>query len=204
MNTYNYTDKTALLYVVTKIKTILDRYVKSESGKGLSTYDFSEEYKRKLDGIADEATRIIVDAGIIADSTNPVQGKAIYAELLKKASLANPEFTGTPTAPTAIAGTNSTQLATTAFVMNAIALALEKVSGLSFVKVEELPEVGESGIIYLVAKNGTSTDVYDEYFWYEGQFEYMGTTAMDLSGYVKATEMIPITTQEIDAMFADW
>lgn len=40
-----------------------------------------------------------------------------------KADLASPTFTGTPTAPTATAGTNTTQIATTAFVQNAIANA---------------------------------------------------------------------------------
>lgn len=37
-----------------------------------------------------------------------------------KANLASPAFTGTPTAPTATAGTNSTQLANTAFVWSAV------------------------------------------------------------------------------------
>jgi hypothetical protein len=37
-----------------------------------------------------------------------------------KADLASPAFTGTPTAPTATAGTNTTQIATTAFVQNTI------------------------------------------------------------------------------------
>ena len=37
-----------------------------------------------------------------------------------KAPLASPALTGTPTAPTAIDGTNTTQIATTAFVKNAI------------------------------------------------------------------------------------
>ena len=37
-------------------------------------------------------------------------------ELAGKAPLASPALTGTPTAPTATAGTNTTQLATTAFV----------------------------------------------------------------------------------------
>lgn len=37
-----------------------------------------------------------------------------------KADLASPAFTGTPTAPTAAAGTNSTQIATTAFVKSAV------------------------------------------------------------------------------------
>jgi len=37
-----------------------------------------------------------------------------------KASLASPTFTGTPSAPTADSGTNTTQLATTAFVQTAV------------------------------------------------------------------------------------
>jgi hypothetical protein len=37
-----------------------------------------------------------------------------------KAPLASPTFTGTPAAPTAASGTNTTQLATTAFVQSAI------------------------------------------------------------------------------------
>ena len=41
----------------------------------------------------------------------------------KKASLASPAFTGTPTAPTAAAGTDTTQIATTAFVQSAVAAA---------------------------------------------------------------------------------
>lgn len=40
----------------------------------------------------------------------------VEAGLALKANLASPAFTGTPTAPTATAGTNTTQIATTAFV----------------------------------------------------------------------------------------
>ena len=40
-----------------------------------------------------------------------------------KADKASPAFTGTPTAPTAAAGTNNTQVATTAFVQSAVAAA---------------------------------------------------------------------------------
>ena len=44
----------------------------------------------------------------------------IRSALNDKAPLASPEFTGTPTAPTAAAGTNTTQVATTAFVKTAV------------------------------------------------------------------------------------
>lgn len=45
----------------------------------------------------------------------------IQAALAGKANLASPSFSGTPKAPTAAAGTNTTQLATTAFVTAAVA-----------------------------------------------------------------------------------
>jgi len=44
------------------------------------------------------------------------------------ASLLSPVFTGTPTAPTATAGTNTTQIATTAFVQGIKALTVRKIS----------------------------------------------------------------------------
>lgn len=44
----------------------------------------------------------------------------VTVDLSGYATLASPAFTGTPTAPTAAAGTNTTQIATTAFVKNAI------------------------------------------------------------------------------------
>ena len=42
------------------------------------------------------------------------------ASIASKASLASPTFTGTPAAPTAASGTNTTQIATTAFVAAAV------------------------------------------------------------------------------------
>lgn len=63
---------------------------------------------------------ITVDSALSSSSTNPVQNKAINTALGLKANLASPTFTGTPKAPTAAAGTNTTQLATTAFVKTAI------------------------------------------------------------------------------------
>lgn len=198
---FDYTDKAALLYVITRVKGLLGGYVQTEDNKGLSTNDFSDELLEKLNGIAEGATKIIVDSILSSTGTNPVQGKAIYLELEKKASLANPEFSGMPLVPTALAGTSSKQIANTEFVMAAIATALSQISGITFLKVDTLPGEGESGVIYLVAKQGSTNDVFDEYYWYEGKFEYMGTTAVDLSGYVKTTDMVAITTAEIDAMF---
>lgn len=48
------------------------------------------------------------------------RGDHVHPTDTSRAPLASPGFTGTPTAPTATAGTNTTQIATTAFVKNAV------------------------------------------------------------------------------------
>lgn len=54
--------------------------------------------------------------------------KLLYDQLALKAPLASPALTGTPTAPTATAGINTTQIATTAFVNTAISGKQDKLS----------------------------------------------------------------------------
>lgn len=51
-----------------------------------------------------------------------------WVEAKGYAPLASPAFTGTPTAPTASAGTNTTQIATTAFVATAISGAIASIT----------------------------------------------------------------------------
>ena len=64
-----------------------------------------------------------VDQTIVDGSISAVSSNAVFDGLALKANLASPAFTGTPTAPTAITGTNTTQVATTAFVANSISFA---------------------------------------------------------------------------------
>jgi hypothetical protein len=54
------------------------------------------------------------------DSDLAVSGIPSAADINAKADIASPTFTGTPAAPTATAGTSTTQIATTAFVAAAI------------------------------------------------------------------------------------
>ena len=53
--------------------------------------------------------------------------------------------------------------------------------------VTELPETGEENIIYLVPKAGEGNDVHDEYIWVNNAYELIGTTAVDLSGYLQTS-----------------
>ena len=60
--------------------------------------------------------------------------------------------------------------------------------GLSFEVVDELPTVGKEGTIYLVPSGGEAPNLRDEYVWVNGAFEIIGSTQVDLTGYVKDTD----------------
>lgn len=64
-------------------------------------------------------------------------------------------------------------------------------AGLSFIVYDTLPETGESGIIYLVPKDGEAPDVYDEYVWITATstFELIGSTQVDLTDYAKKEDL---------------
>lgn len=59
-------------------------------------------------------------ASINVGGFNNDAGYLVISDIAGKADIADPDFTGTPTAPTATGGTNTDQIATTAFVQNAI------------------------------------------------------------------------------------
>ena len=77
-----------------------------------------------LDGVTSTAAELNLLDGVTATTAelNYVDGvtSAIQTQLDTKSPIASPTFTGTPAAPTAGAGTNTTQIATTAFVQTAV------------------------------------------------------------------------------------
>ncbi len=64
------------------------------------------------------ATQAQVNAGVVSNLAIAPSTFAASTQLAAKAPLVSPALTGTPTAPTAALGDNTTQLATTAFVKN--------------------------------------------------------------------------------------
>lgn len=137
------------------------------------------------------------------------------------AKLASPALTGTPTAPTASAGTNSTQIATTAFVSTAITNAIAGVTqftsevswnGTSTPVVANIPAgvvvtyngtnytgtkaTGDAGKIYLVYHSHGTKDIYDEYMYLNSAWEKIGNTDIDLTNYWTKTDLVAITATE--------
>lgn len=83
-----------------------------------------------------------------------------HQSLAAYAKLNSPALTGTPTAPTAVSGTNTTQIATTAFVANAVSAGIAASDAMIFKGVlnstNALPTTGyKIGWTYRVTKVGT-------------------------------------------------
>ena len=88
-----------------------------------------------LDGVTSTATELNLLDGVTATTAelNYIDGvtSAIQTQLDTKSTIASPTFTGTPAAPTAASGTNTTQVATTAFVEAATPYTAQTVKGMA-------------------------------------------------------------------------
>lgn len=224
-----YLGENSVLYLWNKIKTLVSGKVDAESGKGLSTNDYTTAEKTKLAGIDEGANNYTLPTagsntkgGIkigtnfevndstleLADTIEPreincsgdiICGRTMTASGAKVTGTA--DFTGaTMTAATASAGTNSTTVATTAFVSTAVSNALSGITGISLEKVTSLPSTGTTGVIYLLSNGGSSPNQYDEYIWTGSAFEKIGTTAVDLSGYWAKADLTEMDNATIDSI----
>lgn len=89
-------------------------------------------------------------------------------------------------------------------VSSAINSAIAGVTQFDLQVVESLPAKGKKGVIYLMAHSHASGDAYDEYVWVESKsaFEKIGNTDIDLSAYMKKTDLTAIVNSEIDTIIA--
>ena len=99
------------------------------------------------------------------------------------------------------ASSTNDHAAGTKAVYDFVTAAIAGVSTFHAEIVNSLPSTGASNILYLVPKTSSeSGNVYDEYLYIGGAWELVGSTGMDLSGYVKSSEMHALTNSEITAI----
>lgn len=99
------------------------------------------------------------------------------------------------------ASSTNDHAAGTKAVYDFVTAAIAGVSTFHAEIVDSLPSTGASNILYLVPKTSSeSGNVYDEYLYIGGAWELIGSTGMDLSGYVKSSEMHALTNSEITAI----
>ena len=128
-----------LAYFKSKMDLLLTSKVDKQTGKGLSSNDYTSSEKTKLANIESGSQVNVLEGiqrnGATVSLTNKIANIAVptktsditndsgfvtSSDIVGKAPIASPNFSGTPKAPTASAGTNTDQIATTAFVNTAI------------------------------------------------------------------------------------
>jgi hypothetical protein len=123
--TISYTDNT----LTVQVANVSDLTATASELNVLDGITASTSELNILDGVTADYTELNVLDGITATTTelNYVDGvtSGIQGQLNDKAPLDSPALTGTPTAPTAAAGTNSTQVATTAYADAAVAAIVD-------------------------------------------------------------------------------
>lgn len=163
-------DENGLLFLW---QQILGQFVKQETGKGLSTNDLTDELLKKIQNAGDSSFD-----GNYNSLTNIPQINGI--ELKGNKTLEDLGIT------------------------KAIQDAIGEINQISFEPVESfdsLPEAGSVGVFYLVPNAKKGNNNYDEYIWNtsDGTYELIGQiqSEIDLSGYVKTTDIVPLTNDEI-------
>lgn len=71
--------------------------------------------------------------------------------------------------------------------INSIGLSVEGITSFELEKVDELPESGKKGFMYL-KKDGPESDTYTEYLWLNDKWEAVGVTSTELDNYISKTE----------------
>lgn len=197
------------------VYTGLNGKVDKVDGKGLSTNDFTDTLKTKLNGIAEgaqvntlEGVKVNGTALVATDKIVDVKVPTKLSELNNDANYA--KVGDIPTDNKSLTNGAGYQNATQ--VQSAIDTALSSITGIDFKIVDTLPDVGQGkkGVIYLLAHQHGASDTYDEYIWIKGdsttgtqdRFEKIGSTDIDLSAYWNDTNLTVISNADIDKILA--
>lgn len=197
-----YLDKSGLTLLISKIKSALGGKVDVVSGKGLSTNDYTSAEKQKLSGIANGAQVNVIESVKVNGTKLTPSSKAVDVTVPTKTSqLTNDSGYQSATSVESIITAKGYQ--TQSQVQSLINSAVGNITSIRYEKVTSLPATGSNGVIYLVAHSHGTQDIYDEYIWLSETktYEKIGNTDIDLSAYVKSSELTAITTNDLNAMW---
>lgn len=204
MSEKKFIDNNGLAHLWLLLKEKFNNKVDKITGKGLSTNDYTTEEKNKLAGLnnyelpaasAEKLGGIKVGAGLAINNGILSATGGGTADSVDWANVQN--------RPTKLSEfTNDSKFQTEQQVAYAISNAIANIQGISYSIVTQLPGTGEAGVIYLISNSGNNPNSYDEYIWITDKFEKIGTTDVDLSGYVQESDLVAITNEEIDNIVA--
>nr|DAR03738.1 MAG TPA: hypothetical protein [Caudoviricetes sp.] len=201
--TTEYLDKAGATLLVQKTKAELAKKVNAVSGKVLSTNDYTTAEKNKLAGIASGAQANVIESVKVNGTKVEPSSKAVDITVPTKVSQLTND-SGFQNATQVNATITGKGYQTQAQVQSLINSAVGNATSIKYQKVDSLPAAGKNGVIYLISHSHGTQDIYDEYIWISDTktFEKIGNTDIDLSAYVKRSELVAITTDELNAMWS--
>lgn len=203
----NFLDFQGLQQLVGLIK---QKFVQKESGKSLSTNDYTNEDKQKLSTLKTYNVATTEEAGLLSSANlnklNAVEEgaeKNIITKVKRNGTLVNVSNKevdiSVPTKYSELV--NDKDLVSSAQVKTLISEARHMKKEIVSTK----PSTGEDNVIYLVGPKGSGNNIYEEWLYINGQWEKIGDTdtKVDLSGYLKTNDIKAITTEEINQVMGD-
>lgn len=157
--------------------------IKSELNEKANASEVSTELAKKADT---SSLKKVATSGSYTDLTNTPSLKTVAT------SGSYTDLTNKPTIPSKTSQiTNDSNFQTKSQVDSAINSAIGTVTSIKIKVVTALPQTGEEGVIYLIKHTHSSGDTYDEYLWIAEttSFEKIGNTDIDLTPYLKTTEL---------------
>lgn len=203
----NFLDFQGLQQLVGVIK---DKFVQKESGKSLSTNDYTDEEKQKLSTLKTYNVATSEEAGLLSSANlNKINSidegaeKNVITKIKRNGTLVNVSNKEVDiTVPTKYSElVNDKDLVSATQVKKLISEARHMKKEIVSTK----PSTGEENVIYLVGPKGSGNNIYEEWLYINGQWEKIGDTdtKVDLSGYVKINDIKAITTEEINQVMGD-
>lgn len=210
----SYIDNNGLLYFWQKLKVLFNGKVDTETGKGLSTNDFTNDLKTKLDGVATEANKYVHPSyttkssglyKITVDSTGHVSNTATVAKAdITALGIPSSDTTygvATSSVNGLMSGTDKAKLdafgtASTYATKSDVTSAVNAAGHLKRQIVSSLPTSDiDTNTIYMILKATAETNnAYDEYMYINSAWEKIGSTETNISS---------ITNAEIDTILAE-
>lgn len=203
--------------VKTLVKGIKDwavgLFVQKETGKGLSSNDYTTEEKNKLAGIEADADVNVIEAVQVNGTDVAVANKKVNIDLSAYAIASEME--------TALAGkvdkadgmslmsdAEKAKIANLAADANATYATKDEVSAIPKFAIEPVDVLPTENIsettVYLVPNEGSGTNARDEYIYVDGAWEMLGTIETDLSGYytsAQVDELIAAIEGDVGAVY---
>lgn len=206
---YNFLDENGLLYFWQKIKSIFAK----QSDLATTNGNVSTLQTTVSGLVAAGAEANVIDAINVNNVPLPVSNKTVNVPVptnnteltngagYQTASDVASAISGKANAATTLAGYGITDAYTKTQTDAEIASAVAGITGISFEVVQTLPATGTPGTIYLVP-NPQRANSYTEYIYVNNTWENLGSTDVDLSGYVQSSDLVAITNAEIDTIIA--